>query len=343
LKILVIKFKYLGDVVVSTPMLRALRQRFPQAELHVLIPEEAVPLLKYVPWLDKVWGFPRQRGRMQLKKTMPLLAELRAEKFDLSLDFVGNDRGAWTSFMIGAKERWGLEAPRGFLGRSWCYHHTTEQPDYDLYYEGVRELMILDAMGMGTGSRDTRLEIYTNPDLKAKAAELLPEGTILCHISSVQLKKEWPLEYWREFSIKAASRGLRLMFSAGISEREQFSLRALANPDLGIACLPPVYDLELFLAILQRAKLFVSADTGPLHFAVGLQTPTLSLFAPSDYLRWAPVGEPHTTIRGKECECSKKSHVCYNQSPCMASIKPEQVMEAVERAIFAKKMQEVVV
>jgi ADP-heptose:LPS heptosyltransferase len=334
LKILVIKFKYLGDVVVSTPMLRALREQFPQAELHVLVAAEAVPLLKNIPWLDKVWGLPRRGGWMQLKKVVPLLGALRAKKFDVSLDFVGNDRGAWTGFVINAKKRWGLVSPRGFLGRSWCYHQVARQPSFHIY-EPMRELMILESMGIPT-ARDIRLEIHANGELEAEAARLMPAGAVLCHVSSAQLKKEWPVECWRKLSIKAAQKGLKIVFSAGISEREQAALQSLDNRELGIGCLPPIYDLELFLAVLKRAELFVSGDTGPLHFAVGLQVPTVSLFAASNHKRWAAKSDRHLVIRGKRCQCARRLHVCSVAYPCMKTILPEKVLESIERLLYAK-------
>lgn len=81
-KILAIQFKYFGDAVLMTPALRAMRERFPQSELHVLIPEEVAPLLRHLPWLNRVWPMPRRRGRMSLTQTWPVIRALRRERFD---------------------------------------------------------------------------------------------------------------------------------------------------------------------------------------------------------------------------------------------------------------------
>jgi heptosyltransferase-3 len=93
-KILAIQFKYLGDAVLMTPALRAISNRFPKSALHVLVAEEVAPVLQFLPWLDRVWAFPRKRGKANLKQTWPLIRALRRERFDRSVDFVGNDRGA---------------------------------------------------------------------------------------------------------------------------------------------------------------------------------------------------------------------------------------------------------
>src|SRR5450432_1082035 len=102
-KILAIVFKFLGDVVVSIPALRALKQAQPRGELHVLVAEEAFPLVKTLPWIDRVWALPRTRGKARLRDTWPVICALRREKFDLSLDFVGNDRGAFLTLAAGAR------------------------------------------------------------------------------------------------------------------------------------------------------------------------------------------------------------------------------------------------
>ena len=102
-KILAIQFKYLGDAVLLTPALRALRKQFPDAELHLLVPEEVAPVLQHLPWLNRVWPMPRRRGSASLRQTWPVVRALRRERFDRSVDFAGNDRGAILSLLIGKK------------------------------------------------------------------------------------------------------------------------------------------------------------------------------------------------------------------------------------------------
>jgi len=81
-KILAIQFKYFGDAVLMTPALRAIREHFPQCELHVLVPEEVAPIFNHLPWLDRIWAMPRRRGSASLRETWPVIRALRREKFD---------------------------------------------------------------------------------------------------------------------------------------------------------------------------------------------------------------------------------------------------------------------
>ena len=71
-KILAIKFKYLGDVAIMVPALRSIKEKWPDCELHALVAEEAVPALKAIPWIKKVWSFPRIRGKSNYKASFPV-------------------------------------------------------------------------------------------------------------------------------------------------------------------------------------------------------------------------------------------------------------------------------
>ncbi len=122
MKILALQFKYFGDAVLMTPALRAIRGHFPNGELHVLVPEEIAPLFQHLPWLNRVWPMPRRRGSASLGQTWPILRALRHERFDRSVDFASNDRGAILSFLIGARRRLGWAQRGGFLGRRFCYN-----------------------------------------------------------------------------------------------------------------------------------------------------------------------------------------------------------------------------
>src|SRR5438105_4080827 len=114
MKILALQFRYLGDAVLMTPALRAIKEHFTGCSLHVLVAEEVLPVLQHVSWLERVWGFPRRRGQANLKHSWPVVRALRAERFDRSVDFSGNDRGAILSLLCGARQRLGYRSSGGF-------------------------------------------------------------------------------------------------------------------------------------------------------------------------------------------------------------------------------------
>jgi ADP-heptose:LPS heptosyltransferase len=326
-KILALQFKYFGDAVLLTPALRALREHFPSGELHALVPEEVAPVLQHLPWLNRVWPMPRRRGSASLGKTWPLIRALRRESFDRSVDFASNDRGAILSFLIGAKRRLGWAERGGFLGRRFCYNQRA-MPETKAQHESARLARLLSAWGIAPASLEA--EIRSNPALAAAAEKLLPLRTILCHAASSQPKKEWPLRHWAEFYRLAAASGLRVAFTTAVGAREQRLMAELKKnlPDAPV--LPAIPGLPLFLAVLNRAEVFISGDTGPLHFAAGLGAPTISLFGPSSAAQWAPFGRRHQALTGSPCGCDGNSAVCHGPSHCLAAITPEQVFERLK-------------
>lgn len=329
-KILAIQFKYFGDAVLMTPALRALREHFPKSELHLLVPEEMAPLFAHLPWLNRVWPMPRKRGRSALAQTWPVIRTLRQERFDRSVDFASNDRGAIVSFFIGAGERLGWDKRGGFFGRKFCYTRRVT-PDEKILHESAQLVHLLS--GWNVPSPFTLgAEICADPALVEAAKKVLPaERTVICHIASSQPKKEWPLAHWVKLHRLATDAGWPVVFTTGRGEREQTLMTELKKLAPDAVVLPLITELPLFLAVLQRAAVFISGDTGPLHFAAGLGMPTISLFGPSPAARWAPVGARHQALTGAACSCDAHSAVCTSATHCLATISPEQVWDCLKK------------
>jgi heptosyltransferase-3 len=324
-KILALQFKYFGDAVLMTPALRALRQHLPDAQLQVLVPEEMAPLFEHLPWLNRVWAMPRRRGRASLRRSWPLLRALRAERFDRSVDFASNDRGAILSRLIGARRRLGWDEPGGFLGRKFCYTDRVA-PETGPLHESARLARLLSGWQIPPPA-SLEPEIRADPALAEAAKKILPgERAVVCHLASSQPKKEWPLAHWAKWNRLATDAGFRVVFTAARGERERARLAEFKKLAPEAVVLPEMPELPLFLAVLARASLFVSGDTGPLHFAAGLGVPTISLFGPSSPARWAPVGPRHQFLTGTPCSCNGHWADCRSAVHCLAAIAPEQVL-----------------
>jgi len=327
-KILAIKFKFLGDVALMIPALRMLRRHAPQAELHALVAQEAAPLLRGLPEIDRLWPLPRTRGKLRIRDSLPLIRQLRAEKFDRSVDFVGNDRGALLSRMIGARERLGVVAPKGFAGRKHCYTQTIEELD-TTRHESVRDAYVLSAWEIPFEREALPLTIPPPGGACAdEAAQLLPEPVIIGHLSTSQPKKEWPAANWDALAESLAAAGHDMAFTAGPSAREQGLLKELKAIDPSTRRLPAFESLELFIATIARASLFISPDTAPLHLAAAVGVPTIGLFGPTASSRWAPVGERHLSLQGGHCPCSGHWRECALTERCLDMIRPEHVYRA---------------
>jgi len=329
-KILALQFKYFGDAVLMTPALRTLRQHFPQAELHLLVPAEITPLFQHLPWLNRVWAMPRRRGRASLRETWPLLRALHHEHFTRSVDFASNDRGAILSRLIGADRRLGWHESGGFMGRQFCYTERVE-PEKTPGHESARLAHLLSGWQVPPPPPPSlEPEIRPDPALADAAKNILPhERAVLCHVASSRPQKEWPLAHWAEFHRLATAAGQTIVFTTARGGREAALMTELTKLAPDAQVLPEIADLPLFLALLARARVFVSGDTGPLHFAAGLGVATISLFGPSSPARWAPKGARHRVLTGGVCGCGGDSAVCTAPRHCLAEISAQQVAAAL--------------
>jgi ADP-heptose:LPS heptosyltransferase len=340
LKVLAIQFKYLGDAVILTPALKALATQIPNIELHVIVASEAAPLLENFPWVAKIWAMPRQRGKAKIWHTLPFIAALRRERFDQSIDFGGNDRGALLSYLSGAKIRIG-SIDRGdpkFLQRigytQIINRKDPSAPYFDLHFELLNTLKIRRPVQL-------KLEINSHNIDVDLVSEIIPKNSILCHISTSQPKKDWPLSHWEALYNLANKDGLKLVFSAGPNEREKKLLAELKLliPDAKI--LPSVNTLKLFLCILKSSKVFICGDTGPLHFAEGLGVPVIGIFGVGNSLRQvAPIYDQEKLICSEGCKCDllvNHSDVCISSEPCMGGIQPEIVFLKLKKMLHLRE------
>lgn len=333
-KILVIQFKYLGDAVFITPSLQAIHQQYPGAEIHVLVAKEVAPIFENLPFITKTWAFPRTRGKAKLVKSWPFVKELRKENFDLSIDFVGNDRGGILSLLVGAKSRFSsIEHKPTFL-QKLAYTRTIQTNLLPTTW--VKRHLKMMVILMGTSETPApKMLIVANPLLAPRAKQLLQEHPIICHLGTSQEKKEWPIGRWVEFYQLASEAGYKLAFSAGTNERERNLIASLKTAVLDAFVLPPVNDLALYLSVLNQAKVVVSGDTGPLHFAAGLGKKVIGLFAVHDGVEhYAPIYRKNEVIIGSACSCTGDLvhfPTCKSSTPCMSSISAQQVFDLLKK------------
>jgi heptosyltransferase III len=328
MKILAIQFKYLGDAVILTPALKALKTQLPNAELHVLVATEIAPLLVNLPWIAKVWAMPRSRGKAKLSQALPFIKAMRKENFDQSVDFGGNDRGALLSLLSGARIRLGaIERDQPKLLQRICYTQIIRRknpsaPYFDLHFELLAYWNI-------NRPNSLHLETACNSGDTEALEKVLPKNSIICHITTSQPKKDWPITHWAKLHDLAKIKDLTLTFSAGNNERERNLLSELKKLRPDVQTLPALAGLNMFLCALKSSRILICGDTGPLHFAEGLGIPVLGIFAVENSIKQvAPIYLQDQLICANSCACGASlSNVdfCQSTKSCMASITPEAV------------------
>ena len=330
-KILAIQFKYFGDAVFLTPALLAIKERFPKSELHLLVAKEIAPVFNNLKYIDKIWPVPRRRGKFNIFELFPFIKALRKSNFDQVVDFGGNDRGAIFSLISGSKIRLGLIEDKPKILQKICYTKLIDSYNLPKNYiqKNINLLKIWDIQK----PRNIKPHIIPSRSLKKQAKEILKDRSIICHLGTSQPKKEWPIKKWHELYLSLGKKKDLVIFSSGNSERERSLLIDLKKLEPNIVVLPVIEDLNLYLAILNQAKLLISGDTAPLHFSKALGVRVIGLFGIFGSTEYAaPIYLAKEKVIGSPCLCQgdlEHFEVCKSQKSCMESIQPKQVLQLI--------------
>lgn len=292
--ILVIKFKHIGDVLLSVPTVKALRQTFPDVAITYLLNAETAPMIDGLPYVSEVIRFDRKRGFLS---QMSLLAGLRRRRFDLTVDLSGGgDRGALWSFITGARYRIGtLPAGRkGMAGKTYLYTHAAPTPDVRRH-SVIRDLDIVRPFGIDTD--DLAVEFAVPDPVAASVRQRLAakgvapgEGYAVVHPTSRWLFKcaddavmaECIDRLQRDF-------GLCVVVTCGPAQAELDRLSGvLGHCRTQPAVFPGELNLKELGGVLAGASLYIGVDSAPSHLAAALNVPSIVLFGPTGAYNWGP-------------------------------------------------------
>jgi ADP-heptose:LPS heptosyltransferase len=305
-RILVIQFRMIGDVLLSTPVLRALRQHYPQSYIAFCTESAAAGVLKNNPFIDAVLLHPRPATwRQELR----FLRQVRRGRFDLVIDLMGNPRSAVLTCVSGARHRVAFAR----FPRSLCYtirvHHQHEVQGYTV----PKRLRLLEPLGIRTTDLSLSLT-YTQEDAEAVQQFLcvhgiMPDDLFICiDPTSYVSTRQWPGENFSRLADCLSERlGARVCLLWGPGEQEK--VQAIAAAARYQPILHPPWELTRVAALLARADFFVGCSSAPMHIAVSQQTPTLTILGATPGVNWVPPMAQHRAVlAGLPCQPCNKNH-----------------------------------
>jgi len=342
-RILLIRLSAIGDVVHALHALAALRAARPAAFIGFLVEDRAASLVEGHPDLDRVHVFPRKSWRQGLvrqaagvaREANGFVADLRGTRYDVAVDFQANLKGGVLSRLSGAPRRIGLA--RGF-GREGNHRFQTEKvrlPIGPILHRVDRALRLLEPLGV-TGPAGTPRVGVPEEDraemdafLRAAGLDEAPFAVLHPGTSAFGEYKRWPPERYGEFARRlSADHDLASIVTWGPGE-EDLADEAVATSDRAAIRGPRTRSLSALAHLTGKAALVVAADTGALHLAAMLGTPTIGLFGPKDPRIYGPRG-PRATVVCKDVDCSPcGSRTCSSGGECMNGISVEDVLAAV--------------
>jgi heptosyltransferase-1 len=359
LNILLVRLRLIGDVVFTTPAIRALRRRFPDARLTYLVESAAAPVVAHNPDLDTVLTIPHHRGWRRIRDDLGLAARLRRARFDLVIDFHGGPRSAWLTWATRAPRRIGYDID----GRTWMYTETVHRPrGLHPRHSVANQWDLLTAVAGDFPSPvpdvDRVQMAVPEPTGAAVTARLRAAGVpagdpdvqlIVAHVSAGNPFRRWPEAAFADVAaaLVRQSPDRWVLLTAGPSDREAVgrilaAARASAGTD-GVRIVA-AEDLSLLdlRALLDQAALYIGGDSGPLHIAATSDVPVVGLYGPTLPERsapWRPGSIPTVSLDGGALSCRPcDQRTCApGDFRCLTGISADAVRSAAETVLGTRQ------
>ena len=369
-RILLIKPSALGDVVHTLPVLVKLRARYPRARIDWLITPENAEVVRYHPALSNVVLFARRdfskRGRRwrAFLSFFDLLKQIRSAKYELIIDMHGQVRSAFFALISGARVRIGFDRPvkrgltvstehdlknipshgwRGAREGSWiAYTHRIPIPTLDVHAID-RYLWVAPLLGLDDNPPD--LTIHLSPQATSKVNRLLEEQGVPASKPLVVLvpgtiweTKHWTIEGFAGVARQFLQDGFAVALAGTMRDQQRCRQIAAAAPgtcDLSGKTTPA--DLA---ALIRRAEVAVTNDSGSMHVAASLGKPMVSVFGPTNPVHIGPYERPESVVR-VDLPCSPCNYRRLSQCPfdhaCMKQVTSAMVVERVRKILSTAK------
>lgn len=346
-KILLLRLDHIGDVVMTSPSFSLMRQRFPDARIYLLTNGAGKQLFKADHRIDEVWVFNWPWGQQRIrekfswskiKELWSLILKLRSENIDVVVDFRGDLRFIFL-FGVLTAARFRVSSSRS--GKSSLLHHIS---DYDVSkHEVERSLDVIRCFGNLEGP--VRPSLYLNQeeilDVKHLVAKVIqgpfPEKLAVVGPYSSRDVKSWPSTHFVEVIRYLRNKNFTVLV-VGTEGDGDHAVNMISEFKEGVYSFAGITSVRELAAMVSISSIVVGVDTGVLHLAACFNVPIVALFGSTRSVEFRPYSPFAIVVESNTCNCNQFLHLtCDKQvegyAQCMADLKPEAVISAVEEAI----------
>jgi heptosyltransferase-3 len=363
--IIVFKQRNIGDVLLATPAIHALRCAWPSARIAVAVNSGTEAMVEGNPDIDRVIVFDRRTrdagGAGRWREEGRFLGEIRAWRPDLAVQLTEGDRGAILALLSGARFRFGVAPARaGLLWKDRLFTHLAPRPDR-FRHTVLKDLDVVAAAGIAPA--DTSLRFHVSEEDRRRAREKATEvGLDGEPYAVVHPGSRWKFKCWTAAGMAGAldlleDRGIRPLVTGAPDPDEHRIVREIvALRGRSVPTLVGVLTLKELGALTAGARLFVGVDSAPMHISAAVGTPTLAVFGPSGAFNWAPwegtdwgytpdrmsgfrvVGMHAVVQKDWECvPCGKDGCEGSKRSYCLEGTPLEEVRVALDRLLAGER------
>lgn len=330
--VLAVRFSSIGDVLLTTPLLRAIRRRHPASRITVLTKQVYAPLISHNPNVSRVLGMTSEGS------LTGIAAELRTNRYTHLLDLHDSVRTRLLRTLVPG--RWG-RYPKHRVARAVLIHtkrnlYRDSRPVAERYFEAARDLEVQP------DGKAPDFFLAAEAEQEAGhwlgAANPIPDRPLVALApGAAHATKRWPLEHWRALVQRLAAEGFNLAVVGGTDDAPLGTLLADAAPGRVVNA-AGLFGLQGTGAMLRHTVALVSGDTGVMHMATAVGTPVVALFGPTV----RPFGFFPYTPRAQVIELGLSCRPCSSKGGprcplghhrCLVDITPATVFEAVRRSV----------
>lgn len=348
-RILLVRPRLIGDVVLTTPAIRAVREKYPSAHIAYLVEPLSAPVVQRNPHLNEVIVAAAPDAPRRLWRDLRLAVELRRKRFDLAIDFHGGPRSSMLTWASHAPIRIGYRVP----GRSWMYTTAVPRPRVLRARHSVdNQWDLLEPLGIARPTAATHpTEVPGSPEAERAVERWLrdwgitsADRLVVLHAGARVRFRRWPPEHFAEaiVAIGRAEPRARFVVLAGPGEDTAARIVDMARERLGAATStvidPQTMPLDHLQALAARAAVFIGSDSGPLHLAGTTGVPIVGLYGPTLPATWAPWRPPDRVtipleVEGLPCRPCDQRVCAPGDFRCLTALAPERVVEAAIRCL----------
>ena len=327
-RVLVVKLRSIGDTVLSTPSLIALKRFLPDAEIDILLEDWVAPLLDGFEGVNVIAVGPAFGDRVKTA------LEFRRRHYDVAFNLHGGTTATFFTRASGAVNRVGYS----YYQYSFLYNHllasAAEFWHADKVHSAEQQLALLGSVGVPVDDRPkSHLSITSSADASINA-KLNDSAFALLHPGTAFFTKQWPVENFARTAEFLADKGIS---SVAISSKSESQILHSLTAESKVPIVT-FNDLTLpeITALATRAKLFVGNDSGMAHIAAAVNTPTVVIFGSSNRDHWRPWTDAPNEIVYEEFACQPcPGYECkeFGDARCVLSVKTENVFSAIDRVV----------
>lgn len=337
--ILIVRTDRLGDIVLTTPAIKALREAYPQARITLLVSPSTLEVIKDNPYLDEIRVDDRQGKHKGLFGFCKLIGELRSRKFDLVIVYHTKKRTNLFCFLAGIPYRIGYKNNKFGSLLNWPLK---DERHLGNKHESEYCLDVLRAMGIEIKTK----EFYVSLDPKSEAwvdefcrRNNLNQGQrfIAIHIGSSDPARRWPTYRYAELIDKLAADPINRFVIVGDPSLAADGNDIIKRSKTSIISTIGQTNLSQLVSLINRCDLLISNDSGPVHLASGLYRPVVSIFTRNqpgiNPTRWGPLGPKTAVVAVPEDSSISFAKSRKMDTQFLELIEAQQVFEVVDRIL----------